>query len=50
MWISAIPFVARKVRTRAKGLAWEAIKVDLFKIDNTIPNYLQLYPKGVDIG
>ena len=30
-----------------KGLAWEPIKVDLFKTEQYDPNYLKLNPKGV---
>ena len=31
---------------RAKGLNWEAIKVDLFKTEQYDPKYLKLNPKG----
>ncbi len=39
----------QKVRMtlRAKGLAWEAVKVDLFKAEQYDPQYLKLNPKGV---
>ena len=33
-----------RITTRAKGLAWEAIKVDLFKVEQYDPNYLRLDP------
>jgi glutathione S-transferase len=35
-----------RITTRAKGLAWEAIKVDLFKVEQYDPSYLKLSPKG----
>jgi glutathione S-transferase len=39
----------RKVRITmsAKGLTWDAIKVDLFKTEQYDPKYLRLNPKGV---
>jgi glutathione S-transferase len=37
----------QKVTMRAEGLAWEAIEVDLFKVEQYDPNYLKLNPKGV---
>ena len=36
-----------RITMRAKGLAWEAIKVDLFKTEQYDPKYLKLNPKGV---
>jgi glutathione S-transferase len=32
---------------RAKGLAWEAVNVDLFKAEQYDPKYLKLNPKGI---
>src|SRR5271170_134459 len=36
-----------RITMRAKGLVWEAIKVDLFRTEQYDPNYLKLNPKGV---
>jgi glutathione S-transferase len=36
-----------RITLRAKGLAWEAVKVDLFKTEQYDPKYLKLNPKGV---
>jgi glutathione S-transferase len=36
-----------RITLRAKGLEWEAIKVDLFKSEQYDPKYLKLNPKGV---
>jgi glutathione S-transferase len=36
-----------RITLRAKGLEWEAIKVDLFKTEQYDPKYLALNPKGV---
>jgi glutathione S-transferase len=36
-----------RITLRAKGLEWDAIKVDLFKSEQYDPNYLKLNPKGV---
>jgi glutathione S-transferase len=36
-----------RITMRAKGLTWDAIKVDLFKTDQYDPKYLKLNPKGV---
>jgi glutathione S-transferase len=36
-----------RITTRAKGLSWEPVKVDLFKTEQYDPKYLKLNPKGV---
>jgi ganglioside-induced differentiation-associated protein 1 len=36
-----------RITLRAKGLDWEAIRVDLFKAEQYDPKYLALNPKGV---
>jgi glutathione S-transferase len=36
-----------RITLRAKNLAWEARRVDLFKSEQYDPNYLKLNPKGV---
>jgi glutathione S-transferase len=36
-----------RITLRAKSLAWEAIRVDLFKSEQYDPKYLKLNPKGV---
>ncbi len=36
-----------RITLRAKGLDWQAIRVDLFKSEQYDPNYLKLNPKGV---
>ena len=36
-----------RITLRAKGLEWQAIRVDLFKSEQYDPNYLKLNPKGV---
>ena len=36
-----------RITMRAKGLAWDAIKVDLFTSQQYDPEYLRLNPKGV---
>ncbi len=36
-----------RITMRAKGLEWQAIKVDLFKTEQYDPTYLKLNPKGV---
>jgi len=36
-----------RVTLRAKGLEWQAIRVDLFKSEQYDPSYLKLNPKGV---
>lgn len=36
-----------RITLRAKGLEWDAIKVDLFKTEQYDPQYLRLNPKGV---
>ena len=36
-----------RITLRAKGLEWEAIRVDLFKAEQYDQNYLKLNPKGV---
>jgi glutathione S-transferase len=36
-----------RITMRAKGLTWDAIKVDLFKTEQYDPKYLRLNPKGV---
>ena len=36
-----------RITMRAKGLAWDAVKVDLFKTEQYDPKYLKLNPKGV---
>ena len=36
-----------RITLRAKGLAWEAVTVDLFKAEQYDPEYLKLNPKGV---
>jgi glutathione S-transferase len=36
-----------RITLRAKGLPWEAVKVDLFKTEQYDPKYLKLNPKGV---
>jgi glutathione S-transferase len=36
-----------RITLRAKGLEWEAVKVDLFKSEQYDPKYLKLNPKGV---
>jgi glutathione S-transferase len=36
-----------RITLRAKGLDWEAIKVDLFRSEQYDPKYLKLNPKGV---
>ena len=36
-----------RITLRAKGLDWQAIKVDLFKSEQYDPAYLKLNPKGV---
>jgi ganglioside-induced differentiation-associated protein 1 len=36
-----------RITLRAKGLDWEAVKVDLFKAEQFDPAYLKLNPKGV---
>ena len=36
-----------RITLRAKGLAWEAVMVDLFRAEQYDPNYLKLNPKGV---
>ena len=36
-----------RITLRAKGLEWEAIRVDLFKAEQYDQKYLKLNPKGV---
>ncbi len=36
-----------RITMRAKGLDWDAIKVDLFKAEQYDPKYLKLNPKGI---
>jgi glutathione S-transferase len=36
-----------RITLRAKGLQWDAIRVDLFKSEQYEPKYLKLNPKGV---
>jgi glutathione S-transferase len=36
-----------RITLRAKGLEWNAVKVELFKGEQYDPNYLKLNPKGV---
>jgi glutathione S-transferase len=36
-----------RITLRAKGLPWEAVKVDLFKTEQYDPKYVKLNPKGV---
>jgi glutathione S-transferase len=36
-----------RITMRAKGLAWEAVKVDLFRAEQFDPAYLKLNPKGI---
>jgi glutathione S-transferase len=36
-----------RITLRAKGLAWEAVRVDLFKAEQFDPKYLKLNPKGI---
>ena len=36
-----------RITLRAKGLDWEAIRVDLFKSEQYDPKYLKMNPKGV---
>jgi glutathione S-transferase len=36
-----------RITMRAKGLDWEAVKVDLFRAEQYAPKYLKLNPKGV---
>jgi glutathione S-transferase len=36
-----------RITMRAKGLAWESVKVDLFKAEQYDPEYLKLNPKGI---
>ena len=36
-----------RITLRAKGLDWEAVKVDLFKAEQYEPKYLKLNPKGI---
>jgi glutathione S-transferase len=36
-----------RITMRAKGLAWDAVKVDLFKTEQYDPKYLSLNPKRV---
>jgi glutathione S-transferase len=36
-----------RITMRAKGLAWESVKVDLFKAEQYDPKYLKLNPKGI---
>jgi glutathione S-transferase len=36
-----------RITLRAKGLDWEAVRVDLFKAEQYDPNYLKLNPKGI---
>jgi ganglioside-induced differentiation-associated protein 1 len=36
-----------RITLRAKGLNWEARRVDLFKSEQYDPQYLKLNPKGV---
>ena len=36
-----------RITLRAKGLEWDAIKIDLFKSEQYHPKYLKLNPKGV---
>ena len=36
-----------RITLRAKGLDWEAVRVDLFKAEQYDPEYLKLNPKGV---
>jgi glutathione S-transferase len=36
-----------RITMRAKGLAWEAVNVDLFKAEQYDPKYLKLNPKGI---
>jgi glutathione S-transferase len=36
-----------RITLRAKGLEWEAVRIDLFKAEQYDPKYLQLNPKGV---
>ena len=36
-----------RITLRAKGLDWEAVKVDLFRSEQYDPKYLRLNPKGV---
>jgi glutathione S-transferase len=36
-----------RITLRAKGLSWEAVKVDLFKAEQYDPQYLKLNPKGI---
>jgi len=36
-----------RITMQAKGLAWESVKVDLFKAEQYDPKYLKLNPKGI---
>jgi glutathione S-transferase len=36
-----------RITMRAKGLAWDSVKIDLFRAEQYDPKYLQLNPKGV---
>jgi glutathione S-transferase len=36
-----------RITLREKGLAWEAVRVDLFKAEQYDPKYLKLNPKGL---
>jgi ganglioside-induced differentiation-associated protein 1 len=36
-----------RITMRAKGLEWEAVKVDLFRAEQFDPRYLKLNPKGI---
>jgi glutathione S-transferase len=36
-----------RITLRAKGLDWDAVKVDLFKAEQYDPRYLKLNPKGI---
>ena len=36
-----------RITMRAKGLAWDSVKIDLFKAEQYDPKYLQLNAKGV---
>jgi glutathione S-transferase len=36
-----------RITLTAKGLAWDAIRIDLFKSEQYDPKYLKLNPKGV---
>ena len=36
-----------RITMRAKGLAWQAVNVDLFKAEQYDPEYLKLNPRGL---